>query len=52
MLPLRHHSRVITDAIQYNLEEIENLSIDELEALKEITARLVDAQISRLKAKP
>ena len=49
MLPLRRPSRELIGAIQYNLEELENLSIDELEALKETTARLVDAQIGRLK---
>ena len=51
MLPRRSPSRVLIGAIQYNLEELENLSIDELEALKETTARLVNAQISRLKEK-
>ena len=49
MLPRRHHSQEIINALQYNLEELENLSIDELEALKETTARLVDLRISRLK---
>jgi voltage-gated potassium channel len=51
MLPRRHPSRELISALQYNLEELENLSIDELEALKETTTRLVDAQISRLNAK-
>lgn len=51
MLPRRHPSRELISALQYNLEEMENLSIDELETLKETTARLVDAQISRLNAK-
>ncbi len=50
MLPRRHPTRELVRAIQYNLEELENLSIDELEALKETTARLVNAQISRLKS--
>ena len=52
MLPRRRPSRELIGAIQYNLEELENLSIDELEALKETTARLVDAQINRRKEKP
>jgi voltage-gated potassium channel len=52
MLPRRSPSRELIGAIQYNLEEMENLSIDELEALKEATVRLVNAQISRLKEKP
>ena len=51
MLPRRSPSRELIGAIQYNLEEMENLSIDELEALKEATVRLVNAQISRLKEK-
>lgn len=51
MFPRQRPSRELISAIQYNLEELEKLSIDELEALKETTARLVDAQISRLNAK-
>jgi len=51
ILPRRRPSRELIGAIQYNLEELENLSIDELEALKETTVRLVGAQISRLKKK-
>ena len=51
MLPRRRPSRELIGAIQYNLEELEHLSIDELEALKETIARLVDAQIGRLKEK-
>ena len=51
MLPRRRPSRELIGAIQYNLEELDHLSIDELEALKETTARLVNAQISRLKEK-
>ncbi len=51
MLPRRRPSRELISALQYNLEEMENLSIDELETLKETTARVVDAQISRLNAK-
>jgi voltage-gated potassium channel len=49
MLPRRRPSRALIGALQYNLEELEKLSIDELEALKETTVRLVHAQISRLK---
>ena len=51
MLPRRRPSRELISALQYNLEELENLSIDELEALKEATTRLVNAQISRLQEK-
>lgn len=51
MLPRRRPSRELIGAIQYNLEELEHLSIDELESLKETTTRLIDAQISRVKKK-
>jgi len=49
MLPRRRPSRELIGAIQYNLEEIDKLSIDELEALKETVTRLANAQITRLK---
>ncbi len=52
MLPRRRPSQELISALQYNLEEIDKLSLDELEALKETITRLVDAQISRLNAKP
>jgi voltage-gated potassium channel len=51
MLPRRRPSHEIISAIQYNLEELENLSADELETLRDTTVRIVDAQISRLKEK-
>ncbi len=51
MLPRRRPSRELIGALQYNLEELGKLSVDELEALKETITRLVDAQISRLNAK-
>ncbi|MFC2023095.1 hypothetical protein ACFLTL_02975, partial [Chloroflexota bacterium] len=51
MLPRRRPSRELIGAIQYNLEEIEKLPIDELEALKETTTRVIDAQINRLQEK-
>ncbi len=51
MLPRRRPSREIISAIQYNLEELESLSADELETLRDTTVRIVDAQISRLKEK-
>jgi len=37
--------------IQYNLGELENLSASELEALRDATTRVIDAQISKLKEK-
>ena len=51
MLPRRRPSREIISAIQYNLEELETLSTDELEALREATVRIINAQIGRLKEK-
>jgi len=47
MLPRRRPSREIISAIQYNLEELENLSTDELETLKDTTVRIINAQINR-----
>jgi len=52
MLPRQRPSRELIGAIQYNLGELEDLSVDELETLRETTVRVVDAQISRLKEKP
>ena len=51
MLPKRRPSREIIAALQYNLEQLENLSIDELEVLRDTTVRIVDAQIRNLKEK-
>ncbi len=51
MLPKRRPSQEIISAIQYNLEELENLSTDELEALRDTTVRIINAQIGRLKEK-
>jgi len=51
MLPRRRPSRELISAIEYNLEELENLSMDELEMLRDTVVRIVDAQISRLKEK-
>ncbi len=51
MLPKRRPSREIIGALQYNLEELENLSVDELEVLRDTTVRIVNAQINELKQK-
>jgi len=51
MLPRRRPSREIVSAIQYNLEQLENLSIDELEVLRDTTVRIVNAQIKELQQK-
>ncbi|MFQ5924414.1 MAG: ion channel [Dehalococcoidia bacterium] len=42
-------SRQIIATVQYNLGRLEELSLDELEVLKETTDGLIDAQIGRLK---
>jgi voltage-gated potassium channel len=39
----------IISTIQYNLEQLENLSVEELQILKETTDGLIDAQIRQLK---
>ena len=49
MLPRRRHTKAIVDALQYNLEELEDLSVDELNALKDTVANIVDARISSIK---
>jgi len=51
MLPRRRPSREIIGALQYNLEELEHLSVDELEVLRDTTVHIVDAQIKDLKEK-
>jgi len=51
MLPKRHPSREIISAIQYNLEELESLSADELEALRDTTVRIIDTRINRVREK-
>jgi len=52
MLPRRRPSQELIGAIQYNLDEMEHLSVDELETLKATISRLLDSQISRVKKKP
>ncbi|KPJ54694.1 MAG: hypothetical protein AMJ37_00205 [Dehalococcoidia bacterium DG_18] len=39
----------IISTVEYNLEQLEKLSLEELEVLKETTDRLIDAQIQRRK---
>ena len=52
MHPRRRPSREIVSALQYNLGELDNLSADELEVLRDTTVRIVDARIRELKQKP
>ncbi|MFP3976174.1 MAG: hypothetical protein ACOC6S_03105 [Chloroflexota bacterium] len=49
MLPRRRPSRELIGAIQNNFEELENLSVDDLEALKETAVSVINAQINRVK---
>jgi len=52
MLPKRRPFQETISTIQYNLGELENLSVDELEVLRDTTVRIVNAQITELKQKP
>jgi voltage-gated potassium channel len=42
MRPLQHPSKQIIDTIEYNLEQLDDLSIEELELLKETTDSLIE----------
>ena len=42
----RRHSQAIVDAIEYNLNELDHLSVDELTTLKDTVANLVNRRIS------
>ena len=46
--PKRRPSKVIIDALQYNLEEIDNLSVDELGVLKDTVINMVNARIAKI----
>ncbi len=48
MRPLQRPSKQIIDTIEYNLEQLDDLSIEELELLKEITDSLIE-HVERLK---
>lgn len=49
MRPLQRPAKQIIDTIEYNLEQLDDLSIDELELLKETTDSLIE-HMERLKA--
>ena len=49
MRPMLRPSKQIISTIQYNLEQLESLSLEELEVLKKAADGLIDAQIERLK---
>lgn len=46
MVPRHRHSRVLIDALQYNLDELEHLTVDELTALRDTVTNIVNARIS------
>jgi len=46
MVPRRRPSRVIIDALQYNLNEIEHLTVEELMALRDTVINIVNTRIS------
>lgn len=49
MRPLQRPSKQIIDTIEYNLEQLDDLSIEELELLKETTDSLIE-HVERMKA--
>lgn len=51
MRPMQRPMPQIIATIQYNLEQLENLSVEELEVLKETTDRIIEIQIARSKPK-
>jgi voltage-gated potassium channel len=50
MRPLQRPSKQIIDTIEYNLEQLDDLSVEELELLKETTDSLIE-HMERLKAR-
>ena len=50
MRPLQRPSKQIIDTIEYNLEQLDDLSVEELELLKETTDSLIE-HVERLKMK-
>jgi voltage-gated potassium channel len=46
--PKRRPSKAIIDALQYNLEELDDLSIDELGALRDTVTEIVNARITEI----
>ena len=48
MAPRRRPSRVIVEALQYNLDELEYLNADELAALRDTVTNIVNARISTI----
>jgi len=51
MRPRQRPSGELISAVQYNLGELEDLSVIELEALRDTTVRLINAQVTKIKEK-
>jgi voltage-gated potassium channel len=51
MMPRRHPSREIVHALQYNLERMEKMTVDELEILRDTAVRIVNSEIKKQKNK-
>jgi len=49
MRPLQRPAKQIIDTIEYNLEQLDDLSIEELELLKETTDALIE-HMERMKS--
>jgi voltage-gated potassium channel len=52
MMPRRRPIKAVTSTVQYNLEVLEDLSLEELETLKNVTDGLINAQIGKVKKQP
>ena len=48
-LPRQRLGRQLINTIQYNLGELDSLSLEELDVLKEVTVRVIDTQADRLR---
>ena len=51
MFPRRRPSRELVSALQYNLERLEKLSVEELKVVRDTTVRIVNAEIMEKKQK-
>jgi voltage-gated potassium channel len=49
MRPRQRPTQQIISTVQYNLEQLEDLSLEELDLLKETTDGIIDAHIGRVK---
>jgi voltage-gated potassium channel len=49
MLPMQRPSKAIVATVRYNLDKLDDLSLEELETLREATVGLIDARITQVK---